>query len=229
MIDSTAHKAQLRSYFNGLGFERWSAIYGRAPVSRIRRTIREGHEQMLALAGDWLMESRSEGTLLDAGCGTGLFSVAMARQGFDVTAVDIAPRMVEAARVTARQEGVADRICLSQGDIERVAGRFDAIACFDVLVHYPREPFERLCTFLAQRCDGPLIFTYAPYERYLALLHRVGGWFPKGQRRTEIQMTPDEVVIDSLAAAGMQIRRTANISHGFYHVRLVEAGRAIDN
>lgn len=217
------HKAQLQDYFNGLGFERWSAIYGQAPVSRIRRTIREGHEQMLAQASDWLLESRSEGKLLDAGCGTGLFSIAMAQRGFEVMAVDIAPRMVEAAQAIAQHEGVADRVRFRVGDIERVSTRFDAIVCFDVLVHYPRQPFERLCTFLAQQCDGPFIFTHAPYERYFAWLHRIGGWFPKGHRRTEIQMMPDEVVANSLAKVGMQIRRTADISHGFYHVRLVEA------
>ncbi|HMQ54615.1 MAG TPA: magnesium protoporphyrin IX methyltransferase [Anaerolineae bacterium] len=224
--DSAAHKVQLQSYFNGIGFERWSAIYGQAPLSRIRRTVREGHELMLAQVDLWLSETRSGGTLLDAGCGTGLFSVAMARRGFEVTAIDIAPRMVQAAQAYAQQAGVADRIRFMQGDLESVSGSFDAVVCLDVLVHYPREAFERLSTLLAQRCaTGPLLFTYAPYNRFLALLHWLGGHFPKDHRRAEIQMTPDRVVNEVLAAAGMCVRRTADISHGFYHIKLLEAVR----
>jgi len=180
---------------------------------------------MLAQAESWLLESCPGGTLLDAGCGTGVFSVAMAQRGFAVTAVDIAPRMVQAARKTAQQEGVANRIRFLEGDIEHVNGRFDAVVCFDVLVHYPRQAFEQLCIFLAERCDGPLLFTYAPYSRFFAMLHWLGGWFPKNHRRTEIQMTPDSVVSKTLAAAGMEVRRIADISQGFYHVKLLEAGR----
>ncbi len=225
MTDSPPHKAQLRHYFDGVGFERWSAIYGRGPVSRIRRTVREGHDLMLTQASDWLLESRTGGALLDAGCGTGLFSVAMAQRGFEVTAIDIAPRMVQAARKMAQQEGVADQIRFLEGDIESVPGRFDAIVCFDVLVHYPQAAFENLCKFLAERCDGPLIFTYAPYNSFFAMLYWLGGWFPKNNRRTEIQMMPDEVVAAALGEAGMSVRRVTDISRGFYHVKLLEAAR----
>src|SRR5215218_1065665 len=86
------HKSRLRDYFNGIGFERWSAIYGQAEVSRIRQTIRAGHAVMLAQAEQWLVEAlraderstiKDESTathpsssalrpssILDAGCGT---------------------------------------------------------------------------------------------------------------------------------------------------------------
>lgn len=224
-IDTTPHKDQLRQYFNGVGFERWAAIYGEVPLSMIRRTVREGHEQMLAQAESWLLAACPGGTLLDAGCGTGLFSIMMARHGFSVTAVDIAPRMVEVARANAQQAGVADRIQFQVGDAESVEGRFDAVACFDVLVHYPRESFTDLCRVLARRSTGPFIFTYAPYNRLLALMHWVGGHLPHDHRRTEIQMTPDAVVAAALAGEGMRLRQTVGVSHGFYHVRLAEAGR----
>ena len=55
--DRAQHKAQLQDYFDGVGFDRWSAIYGKAPLSRIRRTIRTGHDRMLAQADAWLAES----------------------------------------------------------------------------------------------------------------------------------------------------------------------------
>lgn len=222
------HKTQLQNYFDGIGFDRWSAIYGDAALSRVRQTVRSGHAAMLDQAATWLHDHGTTGRLLDAGCGTGLFSVRMASQGFAVTAVDIAPRMVGATRQAAHQAGVSERVDCHVGDIEGViAGldEFDAVTCFDVLVHYPQAAFVPLCTQLARQCKGPFLFTYAPYRRSLAMLHRIGAFFPKGQRRTEIQMIRESVVVGALAVAGMKIRRSINISQGFYHVTLLEAGR----
>ncbi|MCB0065017.1 MAG: methyltransferase domain-containing protein, partial [Caldilineaceae bacterium] len=103
---TTTLQSQLRTYFDGTGFDRWSAIYGHSPLSSIRQSIREGHARMLAQAGGWLAEHGNGQTLLDAGCGTGLFSVAMAKRGYQVTAIDIAPRMIVAAQRAAQEAGV---------------------------------------------------------------------------------------------------------------------------
>jgi len=236
---ATQHKAQLQDYFDGIGFERWAAIYGEVPLSRVRRTIRTGHDRMLAQAAAWLAEhypqpAAAKQTLLDAGCGTGLFSVAMARRGFYVTAVDIAPRMVAAAQEAGERAGVAEQMAFYVGDVEGVIRSqlspaatpyFNAVVCFDVLVHYPAAAFSGLCTQLSRLTTGPFLFTYAPYSRPLAFLHWLGGRFPQGQRRTEIQMIREQTVTDALAAAGLRIRRTQSISHGFYHVMLLEAGK----
>src|SRR5579862_9638539 len=43
---------------------------------------------------------------LDVGCGGGLLSEALARQGARVTAIDLAPGMVEVARLHAAEEGL---------------------------------------------------------------------------------------------------------------------------
>lgn len=221
------YKAKLQRYFDGIGFERWSAIYGDAPVSRIRRTVREGHLQMLEQAKSWLEDYAAGSTLLDAGCGTGLFSLMMAQEDFSVTGVDLAPRMVTAAQAAAQAMHLGDAVRFVTGDIESVDERFDVTACFDVLVHYPRESFEHLCEVLAQRTRRTLVFTYAPYSRMFALLHWIGGHFPQGNRRTTIQMIRDDTVKDILENLGFQIRHSVVISHGFYHVKLVEASRQI--
>jgi magnesium-protoporphyrin O-methyltransferase len=225
ILDSAHHGRRLQAYFDGVGFERWSAIYGQAPLSRVRQSIREGHARMLAQAEGWLAESATPGTLLDAGCGTGLFSIAMARRGFAVTGMDVAPRMVAAAHQAAEAAGVGEQIRFVEGDAANLSGRFDAVACFDVLVHYPPKDFTQLCVHLGQLSRGPLLLTYAPHSRLLAALHWLGGRFPQGQRRTEIQMIPATTVEKALALAGMRIRRTVAIHHGFYHVTLLEAGR----
>jgi magnesium-protoporphyrin O-methyltransferase len=227
--DAAHHKARLRDYFDGVGFQRWSAIYGDEKLSLVRRSIRDGHGAMIALAEAWLAEALQEGAitaggrLLDAGCGTGLLSVAMARRGLSVTAADIAPNMVGAATRLAREAGVEGRVAFVVDDLEAIEGDYDGAACLDVLVHYPQPAFGRLVQRLARRSRGPLLLTYAPREPLLAALHWLGGRFPQGQRRTDIQLIPAAAVEQALAAAGMQIRRRARVSSGFYHVTLVEA------
>ena len=86
-MDTAHHKAQLRRYFNGIGFERWAAIYGEGELRGVRRSIRAGHSAMLAAACEYLDGARhhaAEPAALDAGCGTGLFSLALAQRGYRV-------------------------------------------------------------------------------------------------------------------------------------------------
>lgn len=224
-MDTARHKAQLRQYFDGIGFERWSAIYGQAPLSPIRRSIRAGHTSMLARAEGWLEPAGPAATALDAGCGTGLFSLSLARRGYQVLAADLAPQMVAATGAAAAAAGLADRLSCRVADLDELGGRYSLVACFDVLIHYPPALFAPMLAHLAGLCDGTLLFTYAPHSPLLAALHRVGGLFPHGQRRTEIQMIPDALVRATLAAAGLSISRAARVSSGFYHVTLVQAQR----
>ncbi|MEO0565357.1 MAG: magnesium protoporphyrin IX methyltransferase, partial [Chloroflexota bacterium] len=204
----------------------WSAIYGGGPVSRVRRAVRTGHEKMLTEATTWLTATHpTPGTLLDAGCGTGLFTVEMASRGYQVTATDIAPRMVTATRTAADEANVGDNVQTITSDLSTVSGAYDAVACFDVLVHYSSDDFAPLLAHLAERANHTLLFTFAPYNRLLAALHWIGGHFPKGERRTEIQMIRDDLVIKTLANAGMSISHRVSISHGVYHVELIAATR----
>lgn len=235
-MSETAHlKDQLRAYFDGIGFERWSAIYGEGKLSPIRRSIRDGHTAMLTHSLRWLRERFPQlppsAQALDAGCGTGLFSTMLAQHGFQVTAVDIAAQMVAAAAQQVQQQQLHERVHFVVDDLESFSQRndvpqvYDLVACFDVLVHYPASAFVPLCTSLARMSRNMLLLTYAPYEPLLAALHRVGAYFPKSQRRTEIQMIPEQLVHQTLAAAGMQVQRSIRVSKGFYHVTLLEAWR----
>ncbi len=227
-MDVTQHKAHLRRYFDGVGFARWSAIYGDAKLSVVRNTIRAGHNVMLRVADSWVGEafpSPTGLTALDAGCGTGLFSLALARRGFRVASSDLAPQMAAATARAAAAAGLSDRISCWASDLESITGSYDLVNCFDVLIHYPAEPFTAMLSHLASLCRGTLLFTYAPYSAFLAGMHRVGGYFPHSQRRTEIQMIRDTTVHQALAASGMHFRRAERVGKGFYHVMLVEASR----
>ncbi|MFV9504026.1 MAG: magnesium protoporphyrin IX methyltransferase [Oscillochloridaceae bacterium umkhey_bin13] len=227
-VDPARHKAQLRQYFDGVGFARWSAIYGQGELSAIRRSIRTGHTTMLTTALDWLDQAGSLGdapTALDAGCGTGLLTLALAERGFAVTASDLAPQMVAATTAAVAEAGLSERVTCQVADLEALTGHYDLVACFDVLIHYPAAPFVSMLRQLADRSRTTLLFTYAPHSPFLAAMHRIGGLFPSGQRRTTIQMIPDQLVQQTLTACGMRLVRSQRISSGFYHVTLVQAQR----
>ncbi|SNQ47848.1 Putative 3-demethylubiquinone-9 3-O-methyltransferase (fragment) [Frankia canadensis] len=84
---------------------------------------------------------RPGGRVLEAGCGPGEFTVALAARGFDAEAVDWAPRTVERLRVAAPE------IRAWQGDVRRLDvpdGRYDAVYSPGVCEHFEEGPEEVL-------------------------------------------------------------------------------------
>lgn len=68
---------------------------------------------------------------LDVGAGTGVTAVRLARLGFRVTLLDSSEAMLDTARRTVEESGVADRVAFQQGDANRLAELFQP-AVFDV-------------------------------------------------------------------------------------------------
>ncbi|MBM3422849.1 MAG: magnesium protoporphyrin IX methyltransferase [Chlorobi bacterium] len=226
-FNAEEHKNMLRSYFNGQGFQRWASIYGDDKLSTVRNTVRQGHAVMMDRAFDWLQQLGlpKGATVLDAGCGTGLFSIRLAKAGYKVKSVDIASQMVEKAKADATKEGVAGNIEFEVNTIESVKGSFDAVVCFDVLIHYPAEGFRQAFANLSSLTKGSVIFTYAPYNNILAFQHWIGGYFPKKERRTTIQMIRDEEMQKAIVENGMRVKNSEKISFGFYHTMLMNTSR----
>lgn len=78
--------------------------------------------------------------ILDAGCGPGRYTVALARLGHKVTAIDYAAKMLETAADLASREGVADNITFIQADVRCLPfcnDCFDIVVCMEVLEHLP--------------------------------------------------------------------------------------------
>lgn len=125
--------------FAGAGwFMTWSSRTGKLK-------LRDQFVSMLALNGDE--------KVLDAGCGLGLMSVAIAKQltSGKITAVDVwnpqalSGNSASAAQANARAEGVADRIRFEDGDLRHFgypAANFDvAVSC--AALHMFTEETER--------------------------------------------------------------------------------------
>ncbi len=80
---------------------------------------------------DALAATGRTGPLLDAGCGSGILSIAAAKLGFGpITAIDFDPSAVEQAAENCRQNGVAESVTLETADVLRYAPttRFGLVA-----------------------------------------------------------------------------------------------------
>ena len=194
-------------------------------INSLPYAVRQGHAVMMDKAFDWLQKLGlpKGATVLDAGCGTGLFSIRLAKAGYKVKAVDIASQMVEKAKSEAIKQGVDKNIEFEVNTIESVSGKYDAVVCFDVLIHYPAEGFAQAFSNLSRLTKGTIIFTYAPYNNLLALMHWAGGYFPKKERRTTIQMIRDEEMKRAMNKDSMEVNKREKISFGFYHTMLMNA------
>jgi len=120
---------------------------------------------------------------------------------------------------------LAGNIDFEVNTIESVQGLYDAVVCFDVLIHYPSEGFRQAFGNLAGLTRGPVIFTYAPYNNILAFQHWLGGYFPKKERRTTIQMIRNEEMQKAMQENSMRVQNSEKISFGFYHTMLMNTSK----
>jgi SAM-dependent methyltransferase len=92
-----------------------------------------GHERIY----EFVNEIPEKGTVLEVGCGGGHHGVALARSGFDVTAIDLSINGLRAAKRLAEHEG--QNIQFVGGDIKRLPFEdraFDVCFCSLVLHHF---------------------------------------------------------------------------------------------
>jgi 2-polyprenyl-6-hydroxyphenyl methylase/3-demethylubiquinone-9 3-methyltransferase len=77
--------------------------------------------------------------VLDVGCGGGILSEALARAGAHVTAIDLAPRVLDVARLHLHESNLqVDYREIAVEDLAReMPSSFDAIACMEMLEHVP--------------------------------------------------------------------------------------------
>ena len=227
----TERRAWLHEYFDRTAAAGWAALTSDTKVSWVRRTVREGRERMRHTLSGYLPADLTGLRVLDAGCGTGVQAVELARRGASVVAIDLSPTLVALAET--RSEGKFDggTIEWRSGDmLDKQLGSFDYVVAMDSLIHYRMADMLDAYAALAARTRVAMAVTFAPRTPLLATLHAVGGLFPRRDRAPQIEPVSASRLRAGVAADA-RLRdwapsRTQRIESGFYKSQALELRRA---
>ena len=158
--------------------------------------------------------------VLDLGCGTGSHAVSMARRGYAVTGVDVAPEMVSRARAKVAADGLP--VAVSEGDIReyRDGRKYDAVIMMFAVLGYQTtndDVIRALRTakahlrpggiFVADFWYGPAVLTLGPESRFKTIAqdgHRVLRYATGvcDEARHTCTVSYDTVTIEGTAVLG---------------------------
>jgi len=81
----------------------------------------------------------SDKQVLDVGCGGGILSESMAREGANVTGIDAAEKALTVARLHATEAGITldYQNILAEDHLQTHAAEYDAVTCLELLEHVP--------------------------------------------------------------------------------------------
>ena len=143
----------------------FARLYRRAPSVE---TLPWHREEPPALLERAVAQRTSRGRALDLGCGQGVHTVYLAKQGFSVVGVDFVPAALDAARARAHRAGVEMELreC-GVLDYDPPPGGFDVVLDSGCLHHLPgskrAEYRARLDDWLAPGGDYVLVhFAHRP-------------------------------------------------------------------
>ncbi len=222
-------KVEVKDYFNNEGFTRWNAIYWEvAEVNTVQLDIRTGHAQTVDKVLRWVDadgSAKAGKSFCDAGCGVGSLSLPLASRGASVSASDISAAMVGECEQRAKSSGLDKKMKFATSDLESIEGKYNTVACIDVMIHYPQDKMAQMVSGLASHADERLIISFAPDTWYYRALKGVGELFPGPSKTTRAYLHTEESVVAALKAAGFEIDRTEMTGTNFYFSRLLEAKR----
>jgi len=201
-----------------------------APVGRIRATVRAGRDDMRSTLLAYVPTDLVGKRVLDAGCGTGAFSVEAAKRGAEVLAIDLSPTLVDLARERLPAHLGHGRIDFRTGDMSDPAlGEFNHVVAMDSLIHYSAADVVRVLSGFAARTKNSIVFTFAPKTPALWLLWIVGRLFPRKDRAPAIEPVSESEIRRLIerepALKDWRIGRTKRIKSGFYKSQALELTR----
>jgi 2-polyprenyl-6-hydroxyphenyl methylase / 3-demethylubiquinone-9 3-methyltransferase len=138
--------------------------------------------------------------ILDIGCGGGLLCEALQARGAQVIGIDLAPTMLETARLHAAERGVAIDYRLVQAEALAAAepGSFDVITCMEMVEHVP-DPSSVVCAIGALLRPGGAAFlstlnrTPKSFAQAIVAAEYLLRLVPRGTHEYERLVRPSEL------------------------------------
>lgn len=152
-------------------------------------------------------------TALDVGCGAGLLCEPLARLGAQVTGIDAAPELIDAARVHAEGQGLA--IDYRTGGVEALDGQYDLVTAMEVIEHVA-DPAAFVGSLAARLAPGGLLILSTPnrtgWSKLLTITLAEGfGRIPRGTHDYDQFIAPERMG-ELLGQAGLKLCDTAGIA-----------------
>lgn len=157
--------------------------------------------------------------VLDVGCGAGLLSEALAASGARVTALDLAPELIEAAKLHLYESGVEVdyRLVSVEALAAQQPGSFDAITCMEMLEHVP-DPAAVVAACARLLKPGGRLFastinrTPAAFALAIVGAEYVARLLPRGTHDYRQFIRPSELAA-WLRAAGLEIEDVSGLAY----------------
>lgn len=156
---------------------------------------------------------------LDVGCGGGLLAESLARAGASVTAIDLAPSMVDTARLHALDSGlkIDYRVESAESLARAHAGNFDVLTCMEMLEHVPDAAATIATLGSLVRPGGDIFISTINRNLKSFALAIVGAEYlarlvPRGTHEYERLLKPSEVARFA-RAAGLEVADIAGLKY----------------
>lgn len=134
----------------------------------------------------------ASGRVLEVGTGTGHYTLELARRGYEVLAVDLAPELVRRVKERVTAAGLQGRVEVSLADGRCLAGvaedAFEAVLLMGPLYHLVRREERLLALQRARAClrTGGILFS-AFLSRYGCLGDQLRKGAPRGEQYAEFE------------------------------------------
>ncbi|MFZ5635633.1 MAG: bifunctional 2-polyprenyl-6-hydroxyphenol methylase/3-demethylubiquinol 3-O-methyltransferase UbiG [Pseudomonadota bacterium] len=157
--------------------------------------------------------------VLDVGCGAGLLSEALAREGAEVTAIDLAPDLIKVAKLHRLESGVQVdyRLSAVEALAAEMPGAFDAVTCMEMLEHVP-DPGSVIAACAALLKPGGRLFlstlnrTPAAFALAIVGAEYLARMLPKGTHRYRDFIRPSELAA-WLREAGLALEDVSGLRY----------------